>query len=98
MTLTKQQIEHIANLARLDLTEDEIEIYLGELTGIIDYVSLLKEADVCDIEPTAQIAGLENIMREDEVKDCEKNIIKNILEQAPETKDKQIKLKRVLNK
>lgn len=65
--LTKDEVKHIAKLARLNLTEDEIEKYAKQLSGILDYFEVLKEVDTEKVKPIAQITGLENVKRVDEV-------------------------------
>ena len=56
----------------------------------------LQKVDVTDTEPTAQVTGLENVLREDEIKDWDINEIKDSLKQAPDSEDNQVKVKRVL--
>lgn len=64
-----QEIDHLANLARLGLSQKEKEVLRKELASILAYVNKLQEVDTKNIEPTAQVTGLVNVMREDEVKD-----------------------------
>ena len=66
--LTKQQVLHIAKLARLRLSEAEVEKMAKELSSILTYVDMLGEVKTDGIEPTAQVTGLTNTFREDEVK------------------------------
>jgi aspartyl-tRNA(Asn)/glutamyl-tRNA(Gln) amidotransferase subunit C len=67
--LTKEEVKHIAELARIGLSEKEVTGYSKELSSILDWVEQLKEADVRNAEPTAHIAGVNNIMRKDKVED-----------------------------
>lgn len=67
MKLTKQQIEHVAKLARLGLTPKEVEKFQTQLSSILDYVEQLNEVNTDGVEPTAQVTGLTNVMRKDEV-------------------------------
>lgn len=67
MTLTQSEVEHVARLARMELTPDEIEQMREQLSAILDYVATLQEVDVTDVSPTAQVSGLATIMRPDEV-------------------------------
>jgi len=97
MKLTKGEIKHIADLARLELTEAELKKYGSQLSDILSYIDQLKEVDTTDIEPTAQITGLENALREDEKEDWDKKEIEEAFRQAPELKNRQIKVKRVLD-
>lgn len=65
--LTKDQVLHIAKLARLTLTSSEIDKMTKELSAILNYVELLNEVDTTNVEPTAQVTGLTNALREDVV-------------------------------
>ena len=94
--LEKKEIEHIANLARLDLSEEELEKYGSQLSDVLDYIDLLKEVDVEGVEPTAQITGMENVYREDKVKEWNDKERLNALNEAPELEDGQVKVRRVL--
>lgn len=58
-------IEHLALLARLNLTEKEKELFSKQVSGIIDYVNKLNELDTAGIEPTAHVLHVKNIFRED---------------------------------
>jgi len=83
-------------LARLELTEAELKKYGSQLSDVLNYIDQLKEVDTTDIEPTAQITGLENAWREDEKWDWREIEIEEALKQAPELESGQIKVKRVL--
>ena len=72
MKLKKEQVKHIAELARLDVAEEELEKYSEQLTGILEFIEKLQEVNTDDVEPTAQVTGMENIFREDEVKEWDK--------------------------
>jgi aspartyl-tRNA(Asn)/glutamyl-tRNA(Gln) amidotransferase subunit C len=65
MALTREQVEHVAELAKLGLTEDEIEVYRQQLSDILDYAAVLKGLDTDRIAPTASVLPLENVMRAD---------------------------------
>ena len=96
MDLTKEQIKHIAELARLQLTEKELEIYGNQLSRVLGFIDQLQEVDTDDVEPTSQVTGLENVLREDTAREWDKKESKEALEQAPEIKNGQVKVKRVL--
>lgn len=95
MSLTKQEVEKIALLARLGLSEEEKETFAKQLSSILDYVEQLKEVDTQGIEPTAQVTGLENVMREDEVEDVNTQTKEKLMKQAPDLEDDLIKAKSV---
>ncbi len=65
MQITKEEIEHIAVLARLCLSEEEKELFVLQLSSILDYVEKLNELDTKDIEPTSHVLSLNNVMRDD---------------------------------
>ena len=96
MKLEKKDIEHIANLARLDLSEKELELYGSQLSDVLGYIDQLQEVNTDGIEPTAQVTGLESVWQEDEIEVWSKEETKNALEQAPELEKDQVKVKRVL--
>jgi len=66
-TLSRADVEHVAHLARLGLTDDELGRLEGELNHILDQYAVLAELPTDDIPPTAQTIELENILREDVV-------------------------------
>ena len=66
-TLSRGDVEHVAHLARLGLTEEELGRLEGELNHILDQYAILAELPTDDIPPTAQTIELENILREDTI-------------------------------
>lgn len=94
MKLTKEQVEHIAKLARLKLSEAEIAKFQTQLSGILDYVEQLNEVGTDNVEPTAQVTGLTNVTREDKPEKLENTGA--LLECSPLPVEKnQIKVKNV---
>ncbi|MBU1987583.1 Asp-tRNA(Asn)/Glu-tRNA(Gln) amidotransferase subunit GatC, partial [Patescibacteria group bacterium] len=77
-------------------TEEELKKYSNQLSDILSYINQLKEADTTNVEPTAQVTGMENIFREDTVEEWDKDEIEVALEQAGELEDGQVKVGRVL--
>lgn len=65
MALTHQQVKDIAELAKLDLTEAEIDLYADQLTAILGYFERLEELDTSHIPPTASVLPLKNVWRPD---------------------------------
>jgi aspartyl-tRNA(Asn)/glutamyl-tRNA(Gln) amidotransferase subunit C len=96
MGISKDEIKHIADLARLELSSDELKKYGNQLEQILGYVDQLQKVDIKNIEPTAQVTGLLNVIREDRPTDWDRKEIETALSQAPETESGQIKVKRVL--
>lgn len=70
-SLTRDQVLHIAKLARLTLTSGEVDSMTTELSSILSYVDLLGEVKTDKVDPTAQVTGLSNSLREDIVKPSE---------------------------
>lgn len=64
--LTRDQVEHVADLAKLGLSEEEIELYRRQLSAILEYAAILQQLDTKDIPPTATVLPLRNVMRADE--------------------------------
>jgi len=68
MALTLDEVRHVARLARLRLTEAELEAMRQELSSILEYVDVLQEVDVTGVMPTAQVTDVVNVVRPDEVR------------------------------
>ena len=93
--ITREEVKHIAKLARLGVTEKEIEKFQKELSSILDYIEKLKEVDISKVEPTSHSILVENVMRVDE-SEKPKPESKKLLELAPETKEGYLKVKKVI--
>ena len=66
--LTKQDVLHVAKLAKLPLTDTEVNKFTDQLSAIVNYMDELNAVDTTNIEPTSQTTGLENVFRNDEIK------------------------------
>lgn len=97
MKLDKKQIEHIAKLARLDLTDEELKKYGSQLSDVLNYVEQLREVNTDGVEPTAQVTGLADVFREDIIRKWDAGEREAALGQAPELEDGQVKVKRILD-
>lgn len=95
MKLSKKEVEKIAQLARMGLTEEEKKTFADQLSVILDYVEKLKEVDTSKVEPTAQVTGLEDHLRNDEIVDVGEEMKQGLLENAPELEDNLVKSKAV---
>ncbi|OQX23183.1 MAG: asparaginyl/glutamyl-tRNA amidotransferase subunit C [Desulfobacteraceae bacterium IS3] len=85
MKITKQEVIHVANLARLDLDEASIEKFVGQIGTILEYVDKLNQVDTKGIKPTSHAIFLSNAFREDEEKQhLERDLS---LANAPEQED-----------
>lgn len=67
MALTRAQVQHIAELAKLKLSDDEIDRMTQQLSAILDHAARLQELDTAAIPPTASVVSLQNVLREDRV-------------------------------
>ena len=67
MKLTKAQVQHVAKLANLPLTDEEEEKLGEQLSQTLDYINKLEEIDTGKVKPTSQVTGLENVTRDDQV-------------------------------
>ena len=68
--ISRQDVEHVARLARLELNDDELERMREQLNAILGYIDKLRELDITNVEPTSHAVPLVNVMREDEVVPC----------------------------
>jgi aspartyl-tRNA(Asn)/glutamyl-tRNA(Gln) amidotransferase subunit C len=65
--LSRDQVLHVARLARLELTDDEVERFSGELSKVLDHIEKISElGDMADVEPTSHVVAVENALRADE--------------------------------
>lgn len=93
--LTRDDVLKLARLARLTITEEEVERYRTELSEILRYVEQLQTADVTGLQPTYQVTGLTNVMRDDVVADYGVGP-DDLLRMAPDTEDRHVKVKRMI--
>ncbi|ADQ41431.1 glutamyl-tRNA(Gln) amidotransferase, C subunit [Caldicellulosiruptor acetigenus I77R1B] len=92
--ITRDDVEYVANLARLTLTEEEIEKMTKELGAIIEFANKLSDLDTKDVEPTAHVLNLYNVFRSDEVKPSYPR--EKILQNAPSHDDVCIKVPKIV--
>jgi aspartyl-tRNA(Asn)/glutamyl-tRNA(Gln) amidotransferase subunit C len=64
--IDREQVLHVARLARLGLSEQEVERMSGELSTILEHVDKISELDLDDVEPTSHVIELQNVLRPDE--------------------------------
>lgn len=65
MSISKDEVKHIANLSKLNLTDEELEKYTNELSDIVDMANELSNIDIEGVKPTAHILDIQNVFRED---------------------------------
>jgi aspartyl-tRNA(Asn)/glutamyl-tRNA(Gln) amidotransferase subunit C len=68
LKITQELVDHVARLARLDLSEEETARMQSQLGDILGYIGLLDELDLSDVPPTSHVIDMVNVMRDDEVK------------------------------
>lgn len=94
MKLSREEVEHIARLARLGLSESEIEKFQIQLSDILENFEILKQLDTADLPPTAQSIALQNIFRPDEAKPSLP--LEDVLANAPQREASYFKIRAVL--
>jgi len=96
--ITKKQVKHIAELARLSLAEKEISKFQKELSSILDFVEKLKQVKLSNVEANFHLVpeiSFKKGMRKDEPEKQDAGVIKKLIKTAPKTKDNYIKVKPV---
>jgi aspartyl-tRNA(Asn)/glutamyl-tRNA(Gln) amidotransferase subunit C len=83
--IERDQVLHVARLARLRLSEEEVERMSSELSGILEHVDRIAELDLEGVEPTSHVVALENVLRPDEPRPSWPR--ERILEPAPDPAD-----------
>ena len=81
MSLSREQVQHIATLARVELSEEDIDHFGGQLSVILDYFERLRQVNTDDVPPTAHTLGLHNVWREDEAE--APSSVSDVLANAP---------------
>jgi aspartyl-tRNA(Asn)/glutamyl-tRNA(Gln) amidotransferase subunit C len=81
--IDRAQVLHVARLARLELSEDEITRMSSELSRVLDHIEKISELELDDVAPTSHVIALENVMREDEPRESWPR--ERILEGAPDS-------------
>ena len=67
MKLNRKEVEHVALLSRLELSEQELDKFTGQLDAILEYIDVLNQVDTSAVEPMAHVLEIRNVMRSDEV-------------------------------
>ena len=67
MKLNRKDVEHVALLSRLELSEQELDNFTGQLDAILEYIDVLNQVDTSAVEPMAHVLEIRNVMRSDEV-------------------------------
>jgi aspartyl-tRNA(Asn)/glutamyl-tRNA(Gln) amidotransferase subunit C len=83
--IDREQVLHVARLARLRLSDEEVERMSGELTSILDHIEKIGELDLEDVEPTSHVVEVENVLRPDEPRPSWPR--ERVLDEAPDAAD-----------
>lgn len=94
MSLTLKEVEHIAELARLELTEAEKARYREQLSAVLDYIARLQALDTADIPPTSSVLPARSVLRADETRPALR--LEDLLKNAPDAVDGQFRVPPVL--
>lgn len=97
MQFQREDIQKLAQLARLGLREEQLDIFTGQLSSILSYVAQLSEVDTEGTAMTSQVTGLSNILQEDQVQENHLASPEDLLNCSPFPKERhQIRIKRLL--
>ena len=92
--ISRDDVAHVARLARLDLTEDELERFTGQLGAVLEHAADIAALDIADVPPTSHPLPLVNVLREDTpVASLDRD---EVLAQAPAAEDRRFKVPRIL--
>ncbi len=94
MSVTIKDVEHVANLARLELTDEEKAQFTEQMNAILKYAEKLNELDTSGVAPTSHVLDVKNVMREDEKRPSWP--IEKVMKNAPDEEDGQFRVPAVL--
>jgi aspartyl-tRNA(Asn)/glutamyl-tRNA(Gln) amidotransferase subunit C len=92
--ITRDDVAHVARLARLTLSDDELDTFTGQLASILDHAADVEALDLDDVAPTSHPYPLENVVRPDEVRPCLDR--DEVLAEAPASEDGMFRVPPVL--
>lgn len=94
MKISREEVEHVAVLARLRLSGKEIEQFTGQMNDILTYMEKLNELNTADLEPTSHVIEVGNVVREDSVR--ESLPVEDVLTNAPDSERGFFKVPRII--
>ncbi len=94
MPLSRDQVEHVAHLARVGITEEDIERFTHQLSEVLDYFERLDQVDIEGVPPTSHTLPLHNVMREDETEPSYD--VDDILANAPNQQERRFRVRAIL--
>lgn len=92
--ISRDEVVHLARLARLAVTDEELDLFAGQLDAILEAVARVGEVAAADIPPTSHAVPLINVAREDEVRPCLD--VERVLRGAPAAEDNRFRVPRIL--
>lgn len=95
MDINREELKHLADLSNFSMSDEELNSLQGDLKNIVNYISELNSLDTEGVEPTYQVFEMENVWRNDEIKDMDANR-EELLNLTVEEKENQIKVPKVL--
>jgi aspartyl-tRNA(Asn)/glutamyl-tRNA(Gln) amidotransferase subunit C len=93
-TLSRKDVAHLAHLARLAVSEDELDLFAGQLGAVLDAVAQVGKADVADVPPTTHAVPMTNVLRPDAVRPSLPRDV--VLAEAPAAEDGRFRVPRIL--
>lgn len=93
--ISRDDVEHVARLARLSLTDDEVELFTEQLGAVLDHAADIEALDIGDVPPTAHPVPLENVYRPDEPRACLDR--DEVMAEAPAAEDGRFRVPRILD-
>ena len=93
--VSKDEVKHIAQLARLGISQEEEEKFSRDLSEILDYMKKLQEIDLDNVAPTSHSLSSENVFREDEVEVTSQDVVNHLINLSPSQKGRYIKVKSI---
>ncbi len=94
MKIKREEVAHVARLARLEITEEEMKLYTVQLNAILEFAGKLNSLDTRDISPTAHVLPIKNVFREDKIKPCLSR--EEALANAPQSENEMFRVPRVI--
>jgi aspartyl-tRNA(Asn)/glutamyl-tRNA(Gln) amidotransferase subunit C len=93
--ISEQEVAHVARLARLALSAEELELYTTQLASVLGHAEDIEALDIADVPPTAHPFPLSNVFRQDELRACLDR--EEVLAQAPEVESDRFRIPRILS-
>lgn len=94
--VSEEEVKHIAELARIELTSEEVNKFTKEISDILGYIEQLKEVDTEGVEPISQVTGKVNVFREDVAEDTDQGKKDIMAKNYPDSQDGYIKVKQIM--